>query len=185
MRAANMDEIEIMGAVFVRISGADVSGKIYTAPIMAYVSPSTEKFYLSRESLVQLGVIPEKFPMVGAAVNSFLPMNTCAIEGYNAPWNGFHSVRLAKEDRHLTTFITPWGRHQYKVAPQGSLASGDGYSRRYDEIIADVERKTKCVDDTAMWDDDLETHWWRVIDFLELCGRNGVILNFDKFQFSQ
>ena len=85
MRAANMDEIEIMGAVFVRISGADVSGKIYTAPIMAYVSPSTEKFYLSRESLVQLGVIPEKFPMVGAAVNSFLTMNTCAIEGYNAP----------------------------------------------------------------------------------------------------
>ena len=65
------------------------------------------------------------------------------------------------------------------------MASGDGYSRRYDEIIADVERKTKCVDDTAMWDDDLETHWWRVIDFLELCGRNGVILNFDKFQFSQ
>ena len=76
-------------------------------------------------------------------------------------------MRLAKEDRHLTTFITPWGRHQYKVAPQGSLASGDGYSRRYDEIIADVERKTKCVDDTAIWDDDLETHWWRVIDFLE------------------
>ena len=63
------------------------------------------------------------------------------------------------------------------MAPQGFLASGDGYSRRYDEIIADVERKTKCVDDTAMWDDDLEIHWWRVIDFLELCGRNGIILN--------
>ena len=342
MRAANMEEIQIVGAVFVRISGTDVSGKTHTAPIMAYVSPSTEKFYLSREALVQLGVIPEKFPKVGAA------MDTCAIEGYNAPcgcpirllpperperlpftaspenvekmkawlgdyykastwnkcthqvlsgitgpdlklhldpnaepkavhvpskvplhweetvkqqilddvnlnvlepvphgqpsewchrmvvtrkadggprrtvdmsalnkaclrethhvkppsqqaraiprntwksvtdaWNGFHSVRLAEEDRHLTTFITPWGRYQYRVAPQGSLASGDGYSRRYDEIIADVERKTKCVDDTAMWDDDLEAHWWRIIDFLELCGRNGIILNFDKFQFSQ
>ena len=71
------------------------------------------------------------------------------------------------------------------MAPQGALASGDGYSRRYDEVIADVERKTKRVDDTAQWDDDLETHWWRTIDFLELCGRNGIVLNFDKFQFAQ
>ena len=71
------------------------------------------------------------------------------------------------------------------MAPQGALGSGDGYSRRFDEVIADVERKTKCVDDTVQWDDDLETHWWRVIDFLELLGRNGIILNFDKFQFSQ
>jgi hypothetical protein len=59
------------------------------------------------------------------------------------------------------------------MAPQGALASGDGV------------RKTKCVDDTAQWDDDLETHWWRMIDFIELCGRNGIILNFPKFQFAQ
>ena len=25
-------------------------------------------------------------------------------------WNGYHSVPLYEEDRHLTTFITPWGR---------------------------------------------------------------------------
>ena len=92
---------------------------------------------------------------------------------------------MAEEYRHLTTFITPWGRYQYRMAPQGSLASGDGYSRRYDEVIADVERKTKCVDDTAHWDDDLSVHWWRMLDFLELCGRNGIVLNFDKFQFAQ
>ena len=92
---------------------------------------------------------------------------------------------MAEEYRHLTTFITPWGRYQYRMAPQGSLASGDGYSRRYDEVIADVDRKTKCVDDTAHWDDDLSVHWWRMLDFLELCGRNGIVLNFDKFQFAQ
>ena len=54
------------------------------------------------------------------------------------------------------------------MAPQGTLGSGDGYFRRFDEVIADVERKTKCVDDTALWDEDLETHWWSVIDFLKL-----------------
>ena len=24
-------------------------------------------------------------------------------------WNGYHSVPIRKEDRHLTTLITPWG----------------------------------------------------------------------------
>ena len=342
MHAANMEEIDIAGAVFIRLSGTDFAGNTHTAPIMAYVSPSTHKFYLSREALVQLGVIPKSFPKVGAAMEMsavesqiapcgcpirslptarpdklpFSPIpennekmkawlgeryksstwNKCphqVLNGVTGPdlklhvdqcaepkavhipskvplhweeqvkqqllddvnlgvleqvphgqpsewchrmvvtrkpdggprrtvdmsalnkvcsrethhvkppfdqarsippntwksvtdaWNGFHSVPLAEEDRHLTTFITPWGRYQYRMAPQGSLASGDGYSRRYDEVIADVERKTKCVDDTAQWDDDLETHWWRMIEFLELCGHNGIILNFGKFQFAQ
>ena len=65
------------------------------------------------------------------------------------------------------------------------LASGDAYSRRFDEIITDVERKTKCVDDTLIWDDNLNEHWWRMIDFLTLLGNNGVILNKGKFQFAK
>lgn len=53
-------------------------------------------------------------------------------------WNGYHSVPLHEDDRHLTTFITPWGRFRYRVAPQGYIASGDGYSRRFDEIVSDI-----------------------------------------------
>ena len=53
-------------------------------------------------------------------------------------WNGYHSVPIKQEDRHLTTFITPWGRYRYCCAPQGYIASGDAYSRRFDEIVADV-----------------------------------------------
>ena len=55
--------------------------------------------------------------------------------------NGYHSVLIRQEDLHLTTFVTPWGRYRYKVAPQGFLASGDGYSARFDAVIADVQRK--------------------------------------------
>ena len=342
MRAANMEEIEISGAVFIRLTGTDNTGNKHTAPIMAYVSPSTEKFYLSREALVQLGVITMDFPRVGAALESSaieaqtapcgclvrslppkrpekLPFpaspencakmkdwlgeryasstwNHCThqvLKGVTGPplklhvdpeakpvavhvpatvplhfekqieeqihedvrmgvlqavphghptpwchrmvvtrkpngkprrtvdmsalnkvslrethhvkppfhqaksippntwksvtdaWNGFHCVPLAEEDQAYTTFITSLGRFWYLMAPQGACGSGDGYTRRFDEIIADVERKTKCVDDTAQWDEEIETHWWRVIDFLELCGHNGIILNFEKFQFSQ
>ena len=32
---------------------------------------------------------------------------------------------------------------------------------------------------------DLEEHWWRVIDYLILCGKNAIILNPLKFQFGR
>ena len=99
-------------------------------------------------------------------------------------WNGFHSIEIPPEDRHKTTFLTEQGRFRYRRAPMGFLASQDAYTERLDAIITDVSRKSKCVDDTVMWDDDLEEHWWRVMDFLELVGRKGVVLNLGKFQFS-
>ena len=71
-------------------------------------------------------------------------------------WNGYHSVPISEEDRHLTTFITPWGRYCYKTAPQGYIASGDAYTRRYNEIVADIPSKTKCVDDVLLWADSIE-----------------------------
>lgn len=92
---------------------------------------------------------------------------------------------LGRRIRHLLTFITEFGRYCYCAAPRGYLASGDGYTHRYDRIIADVPRKTKCVDDTVVWDTDLEKHWWRTVDYLELVGREGIVLNPKKFQFSQ
>jgi hypothetical protein len=100
-------------------------------------------------------------------------------------WNGYHSVPLRESDRHLTTFITPFGRWRYTRAPQGFLSSGDGYNRRFDAILTDFERKERCVDDTVHYDEDLETHWWRTIDFLSITGSSGVVLNPDKFQFAQ
>ena len=100
-------------------------------------------------------------------------------------WNGYHSVPLRESDRHLTTFITPFGRWRYTRAPQGFLSSGDGYNRRFEAILTDFERKERCVDDTIHYDDDLAEHWWRTIDLLILVGRSGIVLNPDKFVFAQ
>ena len=90
-----------------------------------------------------------------------------------------------EEDRHLTIFLTEEGRFRYNRAPMGLLASQDAYTHRYDNIIADVERKTKCVDDTLLWDnrDDLGKHWLRIIDYLVLTGSNGVILHPEPEKF--
>ena len=66
-------------------------------------------------------------------------------------WNGFHSIPLKLEDRHMTTFITPWGRYRYKCLPQGFLAAGDGYTARYDLITRNFEDYERCIDDTVLW----------------------------------
>ena len=96
-------------------------------------------------------------------------------------WNGYHSVPLHEDDRHLTTFITPWGRYRYRVAPQGYIASGDSYTRRYDEIIADFPQKTKCVDDALLWESCTEKSIWQTINYIDLCGRKGITFNIPKF----
>ncbi len=100
-------------------------------------------------------------------------------------WNGYHSVPIRDEDKHLTTFITPWGRYRYCNAPQGYIASGDGYTRRFDEIVSDVPDKTKCVDDTLLWTDSIEESFFQACNWLDICGKHGITLNPDKFVFAQ
>ena len=342
MVAANREQIKITGAIFMELRANDVKGKLHVAKEMVYISPCTDRFFLSRNACVKLGIISRDFPRIGATIESctvheelqtcdciprtpppdrpkelpfacipannqkmrewllnryasstfnkcthqllpemtgpplkihidpdaipkaistaspipkhwekavketldrdtrlgvlgktpvgvpstwvhrmvvvakadgscrrvvdLSPLNKyCVRETHHVKppfiqvceipantwksvtdaWNGFHSVPLRLEDHHLTTFLTPWGRYYYKVAPQGYLASGDAYTRRYDEIIVDIPRKTKCVDDTVLWDMNLADHWWRMIDYLDLMAKNGVVLNPEKFQFAQ
>ena len=66
--------------------------------------------------------------------------------------DGYHSIPLDEESQPLTTFITEWGRFRYLRMPQGYVASGDAYTRRYNEMIKDIPRKIKVVDDTLLYD---------------------------------
>lgn len=100
-------------------------------------------------------------------------------------WNGCHSVALHEADRHFTTFITPWGRYRYRTAPQGYIASGDGYTNRYDGIVAHIQNKTKCIDDTLLWAQTVEEAYRQATEWLDTCGNNGVTLNPAKFRFAR
>ena len=62
--------------------------------------------------------------------------------------DGYHAVALDEESQNLTTFITERGRYVYLQMPQGFMASGDVYTRRYDELIKHIDRKVKIIDDT-------------------------------------
>ena len=68
MKAANSASIEIDGAVLLRLEGQSSEGKKYSASVMTYISPDAKAFYLSKEALIQLGVIPKDFPRLGGAI---------------------------------------------------------------------------------------------------------------------
>ena len=100
-------------------------------------------------------------------------------------WNGYHSVALAPESKNLTTFITPWGRYRYITMPQGYLAAGDAYTERFNRIVAGVKNKTKCIDDSLLWSDDIEEAFYETCRYLSLCSQNGIVMNPKKFMFCQ
>ena len=98
-------------------------------------------------------------------------------------WHGYHSVPLHPADRHLTTFITPYGRYRYKTCPQGLISAGDAYTQRKSEMMEGFENQKTCIDDTVLYDDNIEQNFFRVCQFLETSARGGCTFNPKKFQF--
>ena len=82
-------------------------------------------------------------------------------------WNGFHSLPLHPDDRHYTTFITPWGRIRYKKAPQGYVTTGDAYTSRFDNIVANHTNKTKIIDDSLHWMTTILQSFFQAIEWLD------------------
>ena len=100
-------------------------------------------------------------------------------------WHGYHSVPIHPADRHITTFITPWGRYRYRTSPQGLISAGDGYTHRKEEIMAGFENAKNCVDDSLIYDDTIEENFYRTCRFLEQGSRGGCTFNPKKFQFGE
>ena len=78
------------------------------------------------------------------------------------------------------------GKFRYTRCPQGACFARDAYNRQHAAVTAEVPQKETIVDDTLKYDDlgELEQHLWRTIDYLILCGENGIILNPDKLRFA-
>ena len=99
--------------------------------------------------------------------------------------NGYHAIPLEPESQKLTTFITEWGRYVYLRMPQGFKASGDVYTRRFNDIINHVPNKIKIVDDTLLYTNSIEESFHSTWDFLTLLADEGIVANAEKFQFCQ
>ena len=70
-------------------------------------------------------------------------------------WHGYHSIPLHKDDKHLTPFITLYGRYRYKTVPQGFISAGDGYTHLMDLIVDEMTHFEHCIDDSILWDNDI------------------------------
>ena len=133
---------------------------------------------LNKETLRETHYAPTPFSIV----------STTPCDSYKTvldAWNGYHSLPLAECARNATTFITEWGRYRYCRAPQGFHASGDAYTRRFDDITSDFERVKRCVDDSLLWNDTIEGSFWHTFDYLSHCANHGIVFNAEKFVFAK
>ncbi|XP_066964375.1 uncharacterized protein [Macrobrachium rosenbergii] len=87
---------------------------------------------------------------------------------------GFHQVPLDEESRQLTTFITPWERYQYCRTPMGHCSAPDAYTKRFDDVIIDVHRKYKCIDDVLLYDDSVREPFGILLIFCNYVERMGL-----------
>ena len=67
----------------------------------------------------------------------------------------------------------------------GFHASGDAYTKRFDDITVGQPRTARCVDDSLLWDTGIEQAFWHTFDYIKLCADNGIVFNREKFVFAQ
>ena len=67
LSAANKSRIELNGAILLDMSGVAPDGSEITCSAMVYVSDSVNTFYLSYNTMVDLGILASSFPAVGDA----------------------------------------------------------------------------------------------------------------------
>ena len=100
-------------------------------------------------------------------------------------WHGYHWVPLHPSDKHLTTFVTEWGRYRYKTVPQDLISAGDAYTQRKAEIMTGITDQETCVDDTILFDDSIEQNFFKVCEILTIGANGGCTFNPQKFQFGE
>ena len=68
MEAANREQIELTRAVFMELMVVNV--KVHMAKEMVCICPCTDRFFLSRNACIKLGIISFDFPRIGATIES-------------------------------------------------------------------------------------------------------------------
>ena len=71
----------------------------------------------------------------------------------------------------------------YLRLPPGFLASEDAYTWHYDDTIECIPRKIKIVDNTLLYDKNIEDAFFHTWDYLHLCATAGIVINDKKFKF--
>ena len=95
----------------------------------------------------------------------------------------FWQIPLAPQSRHLTTFITPFGRFCFNKLPFGISSAPELYQRRMSQILAGLEGVLCHIDDVLIFGATPAEHETRLTAVLTLLAAAGVTLNKDKCEF--
>ena len=136
MKAANGTPVTVDGAVIVRLSGLDSLGATRECNVIVYVSPDANGFYLSREALIQLGVISKNFPMVGEASHyrgAQIASSTVIPEPELDPRQEGDIVKLGEECTCLKRDDPPGKPAElpFKCSPENNVKMRDWLLNRY------------------------------------------------------
>ena len=69
----------------------------------------------------------------------------------------------------------------------GFHASGDAYTRMFDDITAGAPRVARIIDECVQWDPkhEIADAFWHVFDYIKLCADNGVMFKEEKFVLAE
>ncbi|XP_059087680.1 uncharacterized protein K02A2.6-like [Tigriopus californicus] len=95
---------------------------------------------------------------------------------------GYWQVELDPASRHLTTFLTPFGRYRYCRAPMGLNASGNEFCARGDRALAGLPGVRKIVDDILICADSYKDLAQKTEAVLKRCEENNITLSKTKAQ---
>ena len=96
---------------------------------------------------------------------------------------GYWMVELDPESRKYTTMALGIGRFQWTRLPMGSVVVQDIFQRKLDGIFLDVPGATGIADDMVIYGRSNLEHDRHLVNFLDICRKNTLILNPDKMQF--
>ena len=97
--------------------------------------------------------------------------------------SGFWQINLSKESRKLTTFITPFGRFQFRKMPFGISAAPEFFPRQMTKILEGLEGVARMMDDILVYGRDEGEHEERLQTVSQGLEKSGMTLNEDKCQF--
>ena len=98
---------------------------------------------------------------------------------------GFWQIPLEESSRHLTTFITPFGRYCFNKLPFGISSAPEHFQRRMSEILQGQEGVLCHMDDVLIFGKNQQEHDSRLHSALQCIQAAGLTLNPDKCEFNK
>ena len=81
--AANNGQLPLLGGILLDISGKDAKGKTHTSSQLVYIADGIKKLLLSKSACVDLGILPQNFPMIGNDNEVANNMLNCVLDDDN------------------------------------------------------------------------------------------------------